>query len=129
MFRPSTRNLGILFTRKLYTHVGIHRAFPSPRALLSRTTVGLTLSSLALATIDGTVFADTKDREQADQPTSPLCSMIRAYVVFSMCSIPRLVDAAPTILNSLSSVPLAREVIEVVMRLTFFKQVSFLCRK
>ena len=116
----------LLFTRKLKTHVKSHPILQTRRALLARTTLGLTLSSLALA-FGGTVFAEHE--QAADEPKSSLCSMLRAYVVFSMCSIPRLVDSAPTILNTLSSVPLVREVMEAIMRVTFFKQVIFHCLK
>ncbi len=113
----------LLFTRKLNTHVKIHPILQTRRVLLARTTLGLTLSSLALAIGGTTVFAEHE--QAADEPKSSLCSMLRAYVVFSMCSIPHLVDSAPTILNTLSSVPLIREVMEAIMRVTFFKQVIF----
>ncbi|KAF9529860.1 FAD-linked oxidoreductase-like protein [Crepidotus variabilis] len=48
--------------------------------------------------------------------------MVRAYVVYSICSIPWLVDSAPDILQRLSSLPVIKQITEGLVRVTFFKQ-------
>lgn len=59
-----------------------------------------------------------------NQPT-PLSTLLRSYFVYSMCSIPTLVDYAPTILDTLMSsrIPFVKQVTEAVVRATFFAQV------
>ncbi|CAA7267709.1 unnamed protein product [Cyclocybe aegerita] len=79
----------------------------------------LTASSLALAT---TVYADSDvDMKPSVSPPS-LASMVRAYSVFAMCSIPGLVEASPTILSALSSIPGLKQITEAFVRVTFFDQ-------
>ena len=134
MFRhPSfyiTRNLNQRLFNVAATrpHPIIRRAFLTRRTL-ARTTLGaLTFGSLAWAST--TVFADV-DADLADLQghaqyrVVPFSSLIRTYVVFSMCSIPWLVDVSPMILKMFTSVPVVREVTEGFLRMTFFKQVSY----
>ena len=63
------------------------------------------------------------------RPTSSLqsqstSSLLRAYLVFSLCSIPPLIDHAPSLLRTLthSPIPGLKEVTEGVVRHTFFRQ-------
>lgn len=58
-----------------------------------------------------------------NRPLSSLSTLIRAYVVYSFCSVPVLVDWAPAILETLSAVPGLRQITETVVRATFFDQV------
>ncbi len=53
-------------------------------------------------------------------------SLVRAYVVYALCSSPTLVDASPAILKALteSRIPGVRSMVEWVVRRTFFEQVS-----
>ncbi len=133
MFRHSsffyiTRNLNQrLFSAAAGRSHPIRRAFLTRRTF-SRATLGaLTFGSLACAST--TVFADA-DADLADLQghgqyrVAPFSSLVRAYIVFSMCSIPWLVDVSPMILKTFSSVPVVREVTEGFLRMTFFKQVS-----
>ncbi|PIL30760.1 hypothetical protein GSI_06928 [Ganoderma sinense ZZ0214-1] len=57
-----------------------------------------------------------------NRPLSSLSTLIRAYVVYSFCSIPSLVDSAPAILETLSAIPGLKQVTEAVVRATFFDQ-------
>ncbi|KAI1790477.1 FAD-linked oxidoreductase [Ganoderma leucocontextum] len=57
-----------------------------------------------------------------DRPLSSLSTLIRAYVVYSVCSVPALVDWSPAILETLSAVPGLRQITEAVVRATFFDQ-------
>ncbi|EJD04554.1 FAD-linked oxidoreductase [Fomitiporia mediterranea MF3/22] len=53
---------------------------------------------------------------------TPLTSLIRTCIVYSLCSIPWLVDYSPTILSALTSVPGLKMITEAVVRVTFFSQ-------
>lgn len=57
------------------------------------------------------------------EPTT--ATLLRTWVVFSMCSIPALVDHSPRILEVLGKVPVVSKVAEMVVRRTFFDQVHF----
>ncbi|KAL5495810.1 PUT1_1 [Sanghuangporus weigelae] len=52
----------------------------------------------------------------------PLSTLFRTYIVYSMCSIPWLVDNSPKVLDVLMSIPLVKQVTEAVVRATFFAQ-------
>ncbi|KAJ7103877.1 FAD-linked oxidoreductase-like protein [Mycena epipterygia] len=49
-------------------------------------------------------------------------SLVRTYVVYTMCSIPALVDNAPWLLDTLTSIPGVRWITEAIVRVTFFNQ-------
>ncbi|KAF8337661.1 FAD-linked oxidoreductase [Amanita rubescens] len=85
--------------------------------------------NLALATISsGTLgFALTKQRTDTNEhsnntPNHSLSSLVRAYAVYSMCSVPSIVEYSPHILRILLSVPVVRQITEVLVRVTFFNQ-------
>ncbi|KAH9891216.1 FAD-linked oxidoreductase [Cubamyces lactineus] len=61
---------------------------------------------------------------QSIQPRSDtsLSALIRTYVVYSLCSIPALVDWSPTILSTLLAIPGVKQITETVVRYTFFNQ-------
>ena len=59
----------------------------------------------------------------SDRPSSSLATLIRAYVVYSFCSVPALVDSAPALLETLSAIPGLKQITEAVVRATFFDQV------
>ncbi|TFK38690.1 FAD-linked oxidoreductase-like protein [Crucibulum laeve] len=64
------------------------------------------------------VYADYE--EEATAPRPSLKTLVRSYFVFSMCSVPRLVDASPKILEVLSSIPGIKQLTEAFVRVTFF---------
>ena len=84
----------------------------------ARVTV-VTVSSLFLAT---TVFADN-GVETIKNPS--LASFVRAYTVYTICSVPALVDASPRLLSFLTSIPGIKQITEAFVRVTFFNQVWF----
>lgn len=53
-------------------------------------------------------------------------ALIRTYVVYSICSIPPVVTYAPAFLTFCQSVPGVKQIVEAVVRVTFFNQVRFL---
>jgi proline dehydrogenase len=118
MFRPFLRARG-------------YRLFTSSRAnnsngvftkrTAARVTV-LTVSSLFLATT--TVYADNGvETIRVKDPS--LGSLVRAYTVYAMCSVPGLVDASPRLLSFLTSIPGIKQITEAFVRITFFDQVWF----
>ncbi|KAJ6614938.1 FAD-linked oxidoreductase-like protein [Mycena sp. CBHHK59/15] len=65
----------------------------------------------------------TSDSNRGDNATQiTLRTLVRTYVVYTMCSIPALVDSAPRILEVLTSIPGVRWITEAVVRVTFFDQ-------
>ena len=97
-----------------------NNASPVTRRGVARATLGLfTVSSMALVT---TIYADVSMKD--NNPIAPSsASLVRAYFVYTMCSIPALVDASPTILSTLSSVPGVKQITEAFVRVTFFNHV------
>ncbi|KAH9911649.1 FAD-linked oxidoreductase-like protein [Fomitopsis serialis] len=86
---------------------------------------GVLTASLVLGNVWGPVHADAPvaEAEKAPgKPQKPLSSLIRSYVVYSMCSIPALVDWAPSILATLTTIPGLKQVTEAIVRVTFFDQ-------
>lgn len=65
---------------------------------------------------------DSSSSLHKNQP--PLSSLIRSYVVYTLCSIPALVDASPALLKHTFAIPGVRWIAEKIVRGTFFAQVS-----
>ena len=65
----------------------------------------------------------TSAKAKRDRQLAPLSTLLRTYVVYSFCSVPALVDWAPAILETLSSIPGLKQITEAVVRATFFDQV------
>ncbi|KAJ7885777.1 FAD-linked oxidoreductase-like protein [Mycena olivaceomarginata] len=90
--------------------------------------------SLGLATILASkTYADSAtavafpatSRSKRDDPEATRSSfgtLVRTYVVYTMCSIPALVDNAPWLLETFSSIPGLRWITEAIVRVTFFDQ-------
>ncbi|KZW00747.1 FAD-linked oxidoreductase [Exidia glandulosa HHB12029] len=64
-------------------------------------------------------FSDSNDRRRS--PT-PLGQVFRSYLVYSLCSIPPLVDKSPKILETLSAIPGVASLTEAFVRRTFYAQ-------
>lgn len=94
--------------------------------LLSRRAFYATTLSLGVAGIAvATPVAQSPDVErQQEDFRPPLSALIRAYIVYSICSIPPLVNAAPKLLSLCQSIPGLRQITEAVVRVTFFNQVG-----
>lgn len=69
------------------------------------------------------VYADALPPSTERAPT-PLSKLVTSYVVYSLCSIPGLVDASPALLAFCSSVPGLRQLTEAFVRATFFTKVA-----
>jgi proline dehydrogenase len=67
------------------------------------------------------VYADASP--PTERPPTPLSKLVTSYVVYSLCSIPGLVDTSPALLAFCTSVPGLRQLTEAFVRATFFTQV------
>jgi proline dehydrogenase len=86
----------------------------------------LGLGTLLASTIhadSATAVATSKSNSDPEATTSSLGTLVRTYVVYTMCSIPALVDNAPWLLETFSSIPGLRWITEAIVRVTFFDQV------
>lgn len=85
-------------------------------------TSGLMLAGSAAVLAGRGIYADNVNEEPTVQRV-PLSVLFRSYLVYSMCSMPLLVDWSPSILSALSSIPGIKQVTELFIRHTFFSQV------
>lgn len=53
----------------------------------------------------------------------PLRALLRSYIVYTLCSIPPLVDHSPRLLDAVTSVPGLRHLAYGLVKVTFFDQV------
>ncbi|KDQ30083.1 hypothetical protein PLEOSDRAFT_1053486 [Pleurotus ostreatus PC15] len=88
---------------------------------------GSLLTTGALITLGlGIIYADanTPDDGKNTPPatTQTVGSLIRSYVVYTMCSVPALVDFSPQLLAFLTGIPGLKQITESVVRVTFFDQ-------
>lgn len=95
--------------------------------------IGLASATLAGAALyahkNGPVIhADSESHSQAGRTSEtdniPLSELVRAYIVYSLCSVPFLVDWSPTILSTFMATPGLKQITEAIVRVTFFDQVS-----
>ncbi|KAJ7649533.1 FAD-linked oxidoreductase [Mycena polygramma] len=66
--------------------------------------------------------ATSKPKRDEGAIRSSFGTLLRTYVVYTMCSIPALVDNAPWLLETFTSIPGLRWITEVIVRVTFFDQ-------
>lgn len=116
-FSASRRNTSVGGIR---TH---HTAFPTLTArrltLFATTTLLIGLPTAAFY-LDGDGDHDTP--EVREQPS--ILSLLRSYAVFTICSVPPVVDHAPDIISALLAVPGIKQLAELGIKYTFFDQVS-----
>ncbi|KAF8907642.1 FAD-linked oxidoreductase-like protein [Gymnopilus junonius] len=118
----TARHLSFSF-RPSRAHRG-NAAFLTRRAVARTALFSFTLTSGLLAS---SIYADSdtnaQDGKKKGNPSvTSLGSLVRAYVVYTMCSVPALVDASPKLLSVLSSVPGLKQITEAFVRITFFDQ-------
>lgn len=86
-----------------------------------RTVAGATMLTASSVILASTIYADSDELT----PNPTMGSLFRTYLVYSLCSIPSLVDASPKLLSAMSSVPVLKQITEAFVRVTFFDQVSY----
>ena len=116
-------------SRKYY-----HLRNAQPRRFKSRLGAGVALAA-GVATTTACAFsvlsssdasADISDFANVEDSTIrnvPLTSLLRSYFVFSVCSVPALVDWSPHIISFATSVPGLKQLTSVLVRWSFFAQV------
>lgn len=94
------------------------------QALLSRTRLrGAPLLLVSATSLPAYLILKSDSFPSPATPhKQPLRSLLRSYVVYSLCSIPPLVDNSPTILNLLSTIPGLKQLTFGLVRVTFFDQ-------
>lgn len=120
MFRPYLRSL-----RNFRNTTGYHQFTSKARinsVLTKRTAARVTVFSVSSVLLATTVFADNDVETIKDRS---LGSFVRAYTVYTICSVPALVDASPRLLSFLTSIPGIKQITEAFVRITFFDQVWF----
>ncbi|KAF9074035.1 FAD-linked oxidoreductase [Rhodocollybia butyracea] len=88
--------------------------------------VGVGLGTIGASTFiaDRVIQADASlaPYTSIESNSAPLGNLIRTYVVYSICSFPTFVDAAPKLLEVLMGIPIVRNITEALVRVTFFDQ-------
>lgn len=123
-----------LRSRAYHGHTNPYLRWPARRRALFIVLGTSVVGSTLLASTASTIRLDTASNASKSAAEAPsgkerdvdesLFSLARAYVVYSACSIPALVDNAPTILGTLQSIPIVRNIASAVIRYTFFDHVG-----
>ncbi|CAE6464416.1 unnamed protein product [Rhizoctonia solani] len=118
MLRTCTRQA----PRMSYLVHSVRQLHTTPGPISSRSPrlawgLGAGVAVLGVAGI--TIYADSNT---APPGTTTLSSLARGYLVYSLCSVPPLVNNSPSILNACANIPGLRELSEAVVRRTFFAQ-------
>ncbi|KAJ6581555.1 FAD-linked oxidoreductase-like protein [Mycena capillaripes] len=66
--------------------------------------------------------SNPRAKREGEAIRSSFGTLVRTYVVYTMCSIPALVDNAPWLLETFSSIPGLRWITRAIVRVTFFDQ-------
>ncbi|KAI0358838.1 FAD-linked oxidoreductase [Trametes cingulata] len=95
-------------------------------AALGLVSGGLFGASFLIPGVRSVLYADSEEgetkRTAVQRTATPLSALVRTYIVYSVCSIPSLVDLAPTLLSTLLAIPGLKQVTETIVRYTFFNQ-------
>ncbi|EIW86232.1 FAD-linked oxidoreductase [Coniophora puteana RWD-64-598 SS2] len=94
----------------------------SPPRVRPRRALALTGAAFAGSILLGgaTIFADSAELDQPELRTASLSSLVRAYAVYTMLSVPKLVDWSPAILNACLATPGLDVPTRAFVRRTFF---------
>jgi proline dehydrogenase len=95
----------------------------SPSRLTRRPRVLVLSSALATSVLGYAFYTDASSTTPTSSDTRTLSGLVRAYVTYGICSIPPLVDAAPSLLDFLFGIPGLTNVVQSSIRATFFHQV------
>lgn len=107
-----------------------HRLRSAPRQFLrpgARIILGVgTCVATAFALSRPDLHSDTNENVKVEDPNIrnvPLASLLRSYFVFSVCSVPALVDWSPHVISITTSIPGLRQLALALIRRSFFIQV------
>ena len=103
------------------------RPFLTTRRLLAvsgTTGAGYALFYAGTPSVHAEAASEQSSEDSSSQDT--MVELIRQYAVYAMCSSPTLIDWAPSILETLTSIPIIKQVTEAIVSQTFFLQVRSL---
>src|SRR6266850_993926 len=128
---PILRMLVRSFKRRAFvTPSYLRRYYTALGPFTARTSRGLCISAagggaLTVTLISGWAYSLHADAAppSMERALIPLHKLFTSYVVYSMCSVPGLVDASPGFLAVCTSIPGLRQLTEAFVRATFFTQV------
>jgi hypothetical protein len=110
------------FSQRCYTMSERSAARPSRSLRISAAGGGALTATLMLG-LGYSLYADAPLPSKESVPIIPLSKSLTSYVVYSLCSVPGLVDASPALLSFCTSIPGLRQLTEALVRVTFFEQV------
>ncbi|KAH9964627.1 FAD-linked oxidoreductase-like protein [Russula dissimulans] len=93
-----------------------------PHRLRISTVGGGALTASLVLGLGYTLNADAPPLSRDDGAPTPLPQLLSSYVVYTMCSIPGLVEASPALLAFGTSLPGLRQLTEAFVRATFFRR-------
>jgi proline dehydrogenase len=67
--------------------------------------------------------SDDLNLEHSNIQNTPLSSLLRSYLVFTLCSVPAFVDWSPRVISFMTSIPGLRQLAAAFVRRSFFAQV------
>jgi proline dehydrogenase len=71
-----------------------------------------------------TVHADSDtnidNSVRGSRSRTSLSTLLRSYLVYTLCSVPVLVDYSPSVLSTLTAIPGVKQITEAIVRSTFF---------
>lgn len=93
-----------------------------PSRLRTSAARGGALTATLVLGLGYSLYADAPLPSKESVPI-PLSKSLTSYVVYSLCSVPGLVDVSPALLSFCTSIPGLRQLTEALVRATFFEQV------
>lgn len=119
------RNVSRTLSRALRSNARyLHPSPATPRRYTGR--FALASGTIVGALLLPAIYADAPNETLNHGDRVPLTSAIRSYIVYSMCSVPFVVDHSPEVLSTLMSIPVVKQITEAFVRASFFSQVSLL---
>ncbi|KAG9124342.1 hypothetical protein FRC07_011979 [Ceratobasidium sp. 392] len=115
MLRVAPRRAPRLFSNVLSRPIHTSPGQPGRARLIG---LGVGAGLMGVGTLAVTAYADS----ETATPGASLSSLMRSYLVYTLCSVPPLVNHSPAILGTCSSIPGLKELSEAVVRRTFFAQ-------
>lgn len=110
-----------VYSQPWYRMSGRPATRPSRSLRISAAGGGALTATLMLG-LGYSLYADAPLPSKESVPI-PLSKSLTSYIVYSLCSVPGLVDASPALLSFCTSIPGLRQLTEALVRATFFEQV------
>lgn len=124
----SRGRISLSFTPTVHYHTTqvIRPRWPARGRRFLFTFGGGIVGASALAFISSPAHLETLHQYHDESSTledESLLKLLRAYVVYTACAIPSLVDNSPTIFSAVQSIPIVRQISGLIVKYTFFDHV------